>query len=267
MIKDREVTMIIENYSRLPLRHAYNVRELGGYPCSGGKVTKYHSFLRADDLCSLDSTEIDYLKAYGVSAVIDLRSSEEICKYPDPMSVAEGINYINVSLLAGNISDITRVMSNDTAVPQPISDETGVSQLKTSEPDKMITEFYFQLVRYSGKELKDVFEYIIEQKGCVLFHCTAGKDRTGIVAMILLLLAGVNKADVIANYMVTEVYVSQNPIMQDLARIYPKELLQSQPAFIEPIIDDILGRYGTIDIYLQHIGLSKEVIEKLRQRL
>ncbi|MGD6960120.1 tyrosine-protein phosphatase [Rossellomorea aquimaris] len=237
---------------RLPLKNAYNVRELGGYPTSRGQITKHHSFLRADDLVNLDEKDIDYLRSYGVTAIVDLRSTLELNSHPNPFSKIDEVNYINISLMTDEAvsADLTKVM--------------------TDKPEQLLPNMYIEMVKGSTEVLKLIFEYFAEQEGCILFHCAAGKDRTGIVAMLLLGLAEVERQDIIANYMLTEVYIKENPFMQQATKHYPEfpvELMYSKPAYIEPVIDYILTTYGSVENYLLYIGISKDILASIKNKL
>lgn len=241
--------MIKKNFRRVPLVNAFNVRDLGGYPCTkGNKIINYHSFLRADDLHCLNNDEIEYLINYGLAAVIDLRSKEEIKKFPDPFENSGKVKYINIPLITENISDVTRI--------------------NTIEPENMMTAFYMSLIKDSGEAIKTVFEFMSEvSNGIILFHCTAGKDRTGITAMLLLMLAGVEDSDVIADYSVTYIYNSVNPVFVEILSECPAELLFSNADYIVPVIKYIRSEYKTADNYLKCIGVSDEAIHKIIKRL
>lgn len=270
--------MTKQNYRHLPLKNAYNVRDLGGYPCkSGNKITNYHSFLRADDLHYLDDEDINLLIEYGLTAVIDLRSVEEVGEYPDPFEKRGDIHYANIPLITENIADITRssmqqIVNNDADASQPTSSSNDKSKLNGSDADipqlgDMMPLFYMALLTDSTQAVKKIFEFLAEQEGVVLFHCTAGKDRTGITAMLLLMLAGVDDADIIADYSVTYIYNSANPLMQKIMSEYPIEFLLSNTDYIMPAIKYIREEYKTAEQYLEHIGIEIDVINKVIDKL
>jgi protein-tyrosine phosphatase len=234
-------------YVRLPLRHAYNVRDLGGYSCGPGKATRWGAFLRADDLSRLDREEIDFLKGYGVAAVIDLRGLSEQEAMPDPFKSEEGVSYSSIPFMTKAITDITKVL-----------EET---------PAAFLENFYIELLKHGKDAVKAIFETIAASPGAVLFHCTAGKDRTGVVAMLLLSLAGVGQPDIVANYETTYTYFKQNPILQ---KIDPSlNVLYSKAEFIEKAIAYINESCGGAQQYLESAGVSHEtmriVVDKLTE--
>ncbi|MDR1117274.1 MAG: tyrosine-protein phosphatase [Oscillospiraceae bacterium] len=237
----------MRNYARLPVKNAYNVRELGGYPCADGSATEYHRFLRADDLSQLDAADIYLLLKYGLSAVVDLRSASELAQNPDPFSKIAEVNYINIPLMADDVADVTRVM--------------------VQRPSTYLREAYIEMLIGSTGAVKRIFDFIAEQSGCVLFHCAAGKDRTGVLAMLLLGLSEVGKGDIIANYEVTGTYISENPAMKQAGQQYPSELMESRREYIEPAIDYIVSAYGSVENYLSNAGVSAGTLEKVKSKL
>ncbi len=171
------------NYIRLPLKNAYNVRDLGGYPCDGG-VTGWRAFIRADGLERLDETDILFLREYGVKTVIDLRSDDELKTAPDPEGLRAFTDYFNIPLIPGAAADITKHVPNT--------------------PSGFLSEFYLLIFKNGHGALHTVMEAIAgAREGGILFHCAAGKDRTGIIAALLLGLAGVAQADILSNYEIT----------------------------------------------------------------
>ena len=232
------------DYNRLPLENAYNVRDLGGYPARKGTITQYHRFLRSDDPGQLTKEEQDFLIEYGVAGVIDLRSGMEADIYPHPFKEHEEVRYINLPFITGDVLDMRKVR------------DLGF------EPAK----FYVSLVDY--KELvAAICRFILEfdREECILFHCQAGKDRTGVLAMILLGICGVSKEDIVANYEVTNTYLKNNVVIN-----YPEgmeELDDSKPEWIEAAYARVMERYGSFKLYLLACGLTKKEIRKLRRKL
>lgn len=235
-------------YVRLPLHHAYNVRDLGGYACCGGEVvTKWNRFLRTDTLAKLDDYDIGFLLDYGVTSVVDLRSPEEISENPNVLSNHPDINYINVNFMNGSVADLTRA---------------GITS-----PAEFIPQFYLNLIKKCRREIKNIFNFFAENEGCTIFHCTVGKDRTGITAALLLGLVDVARADIIANYSVTYTYILQNPHVMAMSEAAPSETLLSLPNYIIPTLDYIEENYGETRIFLRDCGITDDVLDKVAARL
>ena len=231
------------NYNRLPMERAYNVRELGGYAAKKGSVTKYHQFLRSENLTDITEKDKEFLLEYGLRAVIDLRGREESLIYPNPFRDHNLIRYINLPFITEEVLDLRAVQ------------EVGF------RPEI----FYVNLVEYK-EMVYQLFQFILENiNGCILFHCQAGKDRTGILAMLLLGICGVSKEDIIANYQVTHTYLKEHVELRIEDGL--EELEFSKPEWIEAAYEHIIEVYGSFRLYLMACGLSKKEIKRLQRKL
>lgn len=240
---------------RLPLENAYNVRELGGYPASNKKTTKTQAFLRSDDVTYLKESDIDYLLDYGVTSVIDLRSDYELERAPNPFANIDRVQFLHAPLLVID-RDLMR------------GPEVFIDMFSKAE-EGILAQMYVEILKDRKESLRQIFEFIAKQEGCVLFHCTAGKDRTGVLAMLLLGLVEVDRADIIANYMVSEIYNEANSRKQvmNVPLEFPEDLSFSRPQFIARAYDYVVDHYGNIQNYLLSIGLTKEEIQRIKAKL
>jgi len=240
----------MNHYIRLPLEGTFNTRDIGGYACADGHVTKFGAFLRSDDLSNLTERDFNTLHSYGLVAVIDLRGPSELAYLPSPCQKRDGIEYINVSLMKeaiGTPADITRTV--------------------TDFPEDYLKSAYLGMLEGSKPEIAEVFRFIANCKpGCVLFNCTAGKDRTGITAALLLGLAGVSKIDILVNYLVTQTYLQENKRMQSELSNIPVGLRYSRLEYMEPALELISTKYGGFKDYLLSTGLSDNELTSVRSR-
>lgn len=232
-----------KNWVRLPLTGVLNCRELGGYSVGDFEQTAWHAFLRASDMSQLAPADIEFLKEYGVKAVIDLRSSDEIVTHPNPLKQEDFCQYHNIPLITGQVSNII-----------------------FNEQEVGMGDFYIEMLK-NPQAIQRIFETIAQvEEGCIVFHCMAGKDRTGVLAMLLLGLAGVEKRDIMANYEVTYTYIEPMFTTVDIPREIPHSLLSSERESIGKAYQYIIEQFGSVERYLQQ-GVSKEVIEKVKSRL
>ncbi len=234
-------------YVRLPLKNADNVRDLGGHLCAGGSVTKWRAFLRGDDLSLLTEEEIGFLLDYGVRTIIDLRSQSECSAHPDPFAQVGAVDYYHMPLGLDDVDDVTKMQVEDTA--------------------QFICKFYLDILGIQGESLRQILSRMANSReGCVLFHCSAGKDRTGILAALLLSIAGVPRGDIAANYETTYTYLKQSPKARRMLGHYPAGLARSDREYIETVLDYI-EEVGGIDAYLACLGLAEEDKMKLQLRI
>lgn len=162
------------------LPDTHNVRDLGGYECSDGRLTQWRRILRADNLYHLAPAGIDALSEAGLALVVDLRNERELAAEPNPFAQQTGTAYLNVSLFEALA---------------PIGSLGGAFDM---------ADRYRTALDRCGPTLSTILSQIADAPdGLVVFHCTAGKDRTGILAAMILSLAGVDEPDVIADYALT----------------------------------------------------------------
>ena len=147
---------------------AYNIRDLGGYPGTQGS-TRWRSILRADSLHRLDGPAMDQLHAMGLTTVIDLRHAAEHARFPNPFADHPAVIYLQIPLF------------ESLRIPHDIPEDQVLRTLYTQALDKRHDAIARTLTAIA--EAPD---------GAVMFHCTAGKDRTGLIAALLLALGGVD---------------------------------------------------------------------------
>ena len=187
------------------MKRELNLRDLGGIPFSNGKGKMPDGlYLRSGKLSILTKEECAELsRKYRIGCVIDLRTPVESTEFPDPLPPE--VEYLQIPLLNDAAVGITHETGSD---PMTIirSLRKHPEKLKEMIPD--FTALYTNIVtdEYSRRQLDKVVAKLKENgdKGiCTLFHCTAGKDRTGIVSMALLKSYGVSDKEIIRDYMRT----------------------------------------------------------------
>lgn len=234
----------MEHYTRLPLTGTLNTRELGGIPTPNGP-TAWGKFVRSDGLQELTAADIRFLQDYGITRIIDLRSTEELLHQPNP--VTEGIQYFNISLMLANVSDATKQMNTANGFD--------------------LGDFYIALLEERDQQLRLIFELMAENNGATLFHCAAGKDRTGVVAALLLALAGAAFPDIVANYQTTHTFLSAHTRFQVAQTAVDPKLMRSDTENMARFLDHLALHYGDAASYFRQAGLCEEHLQTLQQKL
>jgi protein-tyrosine phosphatase len=224
-----------------------NARDLGGYPTTDGAVTRSRSLLRADDLAQLSPEGLQALADYGLETVLDLRWPEEIAAAPSPVPrQLPRVRYLSVSLLA------------DT----PAQWGTLGGYCDKAEWKRTVLE------RMQPRLKQALAAIAAAGPGPLLFHCVAGKDRTGVIAALLLSLADVVAAAIAADYAAStanlrDAYLRRYPDGDPAAII---EAVRCPEEAVYNMLD-FLGRAGGTRGYLAGIGLGADEISRLRARL
>ncbi len=214
----------------LPLKGAYNVRDLGGYLTANGKTVKWKTIFRSGDLNNLTEQDLKYLEAIPLKITIDFRDAEEIKRAPDRKPASLEKQYF-LPIETGNVIEF-----------QKISPELAPTLLV--EANKFI-------VRNSQETYKKFFEILMDEKATpLLFHCSAGKDRAGLGAALFLSSLGVDREIIIKDYLLTNDYLRDKyaSIIDFMPMLAP--LMQAKKEYIQAAFDTIDNEFGGMDNYL-----------------
>ncbi len=233
------------NMRRLPLAGAKNARDLGGYACDGG-VTRWHVFLRSDCPHTLSETDKAALRAYGVKAALDLRSDDEKSFLPSAVCDVCGFSASHVSL----------------------SDQLESADYQGDTPGSM-AGLYLSILDHAAASLCRAVRILAAQDGAAIFHCAVGKDRTGVLAMLLLDAVGVDEADIVADYTLTGVYMRE--VLNNNAHVptlSPADDFRAKsiPASMWRALRHLRKEYGGAGQYLLEAGVSPEELAALRKK-
>ena len=236
---------------RIPVSGTYNFRDVGGYPASGGTVRSGKLF-RSDGIHALGDAGRQELRELGVGVVIDLRDDFEVEAMPDD--------------LAGLDVEIVRL---------PVFEGSGNSQETVGITLEALYERIVTL--HSDVVVSALRELARSGDTAVLIHCTAGKDRTGIVVALALLAVGVDRETVIADYAESEANLSGAWLegMLELIRSHDVEITPSlrillggsPPVALSGAIDLIEKEHGSVRQYLLDAGLTELDLAALRSVL
>lgn len=227
-----------------------NARDLGGLPLADGGATRKGVFFRSDVPLSLNESDYQELERLGLTTVIDLRQPEELTRDPSCLVDRAGVEWHNVEVWG-------RIDSKD-----------GPSD------DYDITAFYLAALDHAGAAFAQAVNILATSTGAALFHCTAGKDRTGLLALLLLELVGVPTDTIIEDFALTHDRIG--PLRQRLLDDAEKRgvsreqfgrLLGATPDLIVPAIAHLHARYGGAEAYLKGHGVAEQTLSLIRNRM
>jgi protein-tyrosine phosphatase len=228
-----------------------NARDFGGLPLRHGGETHFGVMLRADAPLRISQRDLTTLSNMGLSTVIDLREAHEVADEPNALVGVDGFSHHQVQLW--------RLIGEANYTPVDVYD---------------ISSFYLALLDHAGAGLARAASLAIAAPGVALIHCTAGKDRTGILSALLLESIGVTRAAVIEDFALTEdriasirqrltaAAVARGEAASDFAR-----LLGATPNLLAPALAHLDERYGGARPYLQLHGVSALELDELSERL
>jgi len=257
-MKEKEATG-----QRIPLEGAFNFRDIGGYETSDGRTVKKGHIYRSDGLAALTANDHERLKQIGLRLVIDLRAPAEVEQAPDKLPDDNPPEYLNLPVSREDfdtVATLERLKKGDTSWFS----------------DTFMTDGYIQNVDLFSDTWGIIFTRMAEENGRpAVFHCTAGKDRTGILAALILLALGVPEETIIHDHGLSNKYIKEK-----LGKIF--EYLRSlgvDPESIsdyfnaprdamEATLDHIRSVYGSAEEYLiTRAGVKPGVLNKLKEDL
>lgn len=231
---------------RLAIDNIKNARDLGGFPTLDGKVTSWGKFLRTATLDDAKDCDIKFLKDYGVKSLIDLRRESEIpFESQSYKKLLANFDYHQISL-----------------APDKGLREKEIRQIINREIS--IGSTYRTLID-NYKKIREIMEVLSQDNGISLFHCQEGKDRTGIISMILLGLANVSRSDIIADYEISSAYLGY---VERYDENEPYSVFRiTSPYNMKEAYEYLIRKYESFEAYLAYAGVDKEIIEKLKGKL
>ena len=250
----------------LELEEGINFRELGGYLTEDGRKIKWHKLLRCGSMAQLTKNDVDYLDQYGVRYIIDLRSPEESNyspdKYPDKAQYFQDTVYPFSFSLFKNLGIINNM-------------RLGASNMDFGR------QTYLQMLLdpHAQAAYRKMFNVLLEndkEGKSVVFHCTAGKDRTGVAAFLILSALGVSEKQIVEDYLYTNLFFDNyssetiNDALESESQTEIAQRLNSKTAVIAETIE-VLPKAcqvvsGSVEKFLEEkLGMTKAKIERLQE--
>jgi protein-tyrosine phosphatase len=239
---------------KLYVEGTYNVRDLGGCITTDGKTIKTGMLIRSGNLDKLPEAAQQQLIDYGVKTIVDLRDEWEQKLYPNVFTRASQIIYHNVPLLGA-------ALSNNEAWQAVESDYIELHEL------------YIKYLEWCQPQIASIITTIADADSGIVFHCHAGKDRTGIIAALLLSSIGVSDTVISQDYSLTsgeiphliaewrEYQLNKGGDMTQFERD-----VASKPQTMMSMLKYIKDSYGSTTAYLQSCGVTASTLLKLHEK-
>jgi protein-tyrosine phosphatase len=235
----------------IALEGAVNFRDLGGYETLDGHRTRWRVLFRADGLGELTETDLAVMRDLGIRTVVDLRSGDEV----------------------------ERSRFDLEAHPATFHHYPFIEALPDAEeferaPGFLGTQYTEMLDQATPQIVGALTALAAPEARPAVFHCTAGKDRTGLLSALVLSLLGVPEETVVADYALSGAAMAR--LREKLIRKYPDgklfiedsdAIFSADPSNMVTLFAHLHQRYGTVADYAVEVGIPPEVITRLRQAL
>lgn len=256
----------------LDLEGGRNFRDLGGYRTADGQQVKWRTVYRSGTPANLTEADFGKLDELGIRSFCDFRANEERDSEPNPYVTANSKVEYWTRDYRMEASDMMSVLAGPDAGPE--------------KSRAVMTDLYRTLPEEHAESYRAMFRQLAAGKTPLAFNCSAGKDRTGMAAALILTLLGVPRETVIADYALSDDIVDyrteltesaqKNPAYRELTEL-PWEtvepLLASDPAYIEAALEALATKYGSVDAFIERelqvtpemkAGIRAHLLEKPR---
>lgn len=259
----------------IPLEGVLNARELGGLPLRNGRCVRKGCLIRAGRLSDLTARDRAVLSGtWGVRHIVDLRDRQEIREHPD--QVLEGAALHHLSIFPEGKEGITREDHGEELIDRAIRRAEG---FRGGGARRLLQEIYPDMVlnQFCVSKLREFFQLLRRQDGTLIWHCTSGKDRTGLTCALLLWVLGASWHTILEDYLLTnrqtEAYrenlcTRMRERGADPEAVQEMRVLESvDPSYLTSCKSAIAKTYGSIDRFLEeYLDLTPEAQKQLRAK-
>jgi len=256
----------------LPLEGGRNFRDLGGYETADGRQVKWGHVFRSGVMHQLTPADYDYLSGLGIDVICDFRSEQERASEPTDWAAGE-VNYVTFPDPAGD-DDLSKSFAAVFMDPEVTPEKVRATFI----------EHYRSMHKYYAPAYTVMFDELANGDIPLAFNCSAGKDRTGVAAALLLTALGVPRETVVADYALSEQVVDYMAEFYDAAgeagpdspyaflmQLPPEvvePLMRTEPAYIEATFESIDAEYGSVEAFIQQeLGVDDAELQRLKDRL
>jgi protein-tyrosine phosphatase len=248
-----------DNSRLIALEGASNFRDLGGYAGAAGRHVKRGLIFRSGTLAHLTAADQANLSARGIRTICDLRTTSERLREPSAALPARTLRW-DYELDHGAVIGAVSVLE-----PRAQAVRAAVMEFYRTAPEDFAERF------------RELFQALCGAETPLVIHCTAGKDRTGVAAALVLGALGVARSELIADYVLSERCIDYERTLGGpgggswafLDRLAPDlraPLFASEPAYIEAMLDGLAERYGSLEQYLRmRLHVDAANLERLRR--
>ena len=248
----------IEYKRLLDVEGAYNVRDLGGYQTSDGRMTRWGVYLRADNMNAISEVGQASLLRYGLKRIIDLRQSSARADTPNVFEGSLDPKYLHIDIVGDE---------------EPPGWAEAAETLSSAEN---VFNLYKLMLDHRQDRFAEVMVSLSDPNSLPsIFHCQAGTDRTGIVSAFILSLAGVPRATIVEDYAISGPNLRKRTLAElaasgatadELAELEQKPLHPPAGA-MDLTLDYLDETYGGVDGYLGSIGVTDDQIQSIRDAM
>lgn len=239
----------------VPFSGVFNFRDLGGYPTDDGRTTRWGRLYRSDALHHITPDDLEHFRNLGVASIVDLRNPDEVARTGRGLLAREPIHFVNASVLP-----TTRIEE------RADGPTTGADYL---------VERYLHYLDVGGEAFaRAIQEMATRDNYPMVFNCFFGKDRTGVLASIVLRCVGVRRQAIIDDYAITSTRVDRilerlrrDPAHRDAIEKSDPMIFGSEPGTMSKFLDELERRHGGARAWALSAGVSARQLDTIVDEL
>lgn len=246
----------------IQLENSINIRDIGGYTGLNGRKTLWGKVIRSEELAHLSDNDVAYFEKIGLKHIFDFRDRSKAERLPD--RIPKTADYTQVPVLEDMPFNSAEI---------DFDDPLGI--------DKHMRKIYRFQVEHKASAYATILKVMTDPNAYpILYHCTNGKDRTGFMTALILLICGVPEATILSDYSLTnltfdEAFETLGTIMADdinkqvsVSREKLRDFFGVKPAWLKIQLDYIRDHYGSVDAYLlDNTDLTQEDLDAIRSNM
>ncbi len=246
---------ILDRY--IELEGTSNFRDLGGYKTSNGSLIRKGIVFRSDNLSHLTSSDIEKVKRLGIKTVCDFRSDFEMQEFPSPFNNKSSPKLLHIPIKTLGAQDLQELALREGVTSEELANELQLHYVLYVNQHKKKYSKFLNTIAYGDIPL--------------VFHCFAGKDRTGFGSLLFLGLMGVDKDTIIDDYLLTNNFYKgpiQGSNWKDSISETLKPLFEARADYINAAFNEIYSRYEKLeDFVIEELNVDLKTIDLIKEKI
>lgn len=239
----------------VPLEAVHNFRDLGGYPAGPGARVRTGAIYRADGLHRLTEGDLRVVASLGIGTVVDLRTHGELQEHGTFPRDRFPVDFHHVPIIDATWQHMDLPEFDDDA--------------------DFLHHAYTEMLADGRDKFRAAFEIVAGAGGPAVYHCAAGKDRTGLLSMMILGVLGVPRESIVEDFALTGAALARlrawlaatHPEAIERMNAHPSHFFSSNPRAMERLLDDIEESHGGVAGLVSEIGVRRQTVDALRARM
>lgn len=249
---------------RIPFQGSPNFRDFGGYPTAHGRSVRRNLLFRSGQLSALTTSDLQAFQSLNLEWIFDFRREQECLQEPTVFPSGVFPKIVSLPIEPGSTSHFN------------VMDGISSESLTSAEVIEFMCHVYREFVSHHSDKFRSMFEYLLNRtRGASLIHCSAGKDRTGFAAAMILSALGVPREAIVKDYLLSAEFFNAEAELPRHVKKFNwsgsvevfRPLLEVREDYLLAAFTAVLKEYSDLDGYLaEELGVDEQAREELRAR-